>query len=80
MNFLRLGLEIILLILVVRVIIDFIPSLGETSFGRAILALTNPILAPIQRYVPRISFGDIEVDVSGLIVVLLLNLVVNLIS
>ncbi|NLW17518.1 MAG: YggT family protein [Firmicutes bacterium] len=79
MNWLRLGLEILLFLLVVRVFMDFIPSLGETGFGRALVRLTNPILAPLQRYLPRIAMGDVEVDVSALVVVLLLNLVLNLI-
>ncbi len=77
MGFLRFGLEVLLSILVVRVIMDFIPSLAETGFGRTLIRLTNPILAPVQRYLPRVSLGDMEIDVSALIVALLLNLLVN---
>lgn len=80
MELLRLGLEIILFILVVRVFVDFIPPLGVSGFGRGMIRLTNPILASVQRFLPRIVFGDAEIDVSALVVVLLLNLVINLIS
>lgn len=80
MELLRLALEILLCVLVIRVFMDFVPPLGASGFGRAMVRLTNPLLAPVQRYLPRISFGDTEVDVSALVVVLLLNLVMNLIS
>lgn len=80
MELLRLTLEIILFLLVVRVFVDFIPQLGATGLGRALIRFTDPVLAPVQRYLPQIEFGEIKVDVSALVVVLLLNLVMNLIS
>lgn len=80
MELLLLGIDIVLLVLVVRVFADFIPPLGASRFGRGLIRLTDPILAPIQRFLPRIDFGETEIDVSALVVVLLLNLVMNLIS
>lgn len=80
MQLLRLGMEIILFILIVRVFADFIPPLGASGFGQGLIRLTDPVLAPIQRLLPRIDFGDTKIDVSALVVALLLNLVMNLIS
>ncbi|HBK86199.1 MAG TPA: hypothetical protein DDZ53_09245 [Firmicutes bacterium] len=80
MELLRMALDILLTILVVRVFVDFLPPLGASGFGRLITRLTDPLLAPVQRILPQISLGDATVDVSALVVVLLLNLVMNFIS
>lgn len=80
MELLRVALDILLTILVVRVFVDFLPPLGASGFGRVVIRLTDPLLAPVARVLPRISLGDTSVDVSALVVVLLLNLVMSLIS
>lgn len=79
MYFIRLALEILLYLLILRVFVDFLQPLENTSFGRAMLKITNPILAPVQRILPKISFEETTIDVSALVIVLLLHLIIGFI-
>lgn len=77
---LSLLLELLFWLLVLRVIIDFLPSLRQTPFGKLIQQATEPALSRLRRFVPPLSMGDSLVDLSPVIAVIVIHLIQTLIG
>ena len=56
-------------LIVARVILSWFPKYRYQPIGEMIHSLTDPILAPIQRFIPRMGMFDF----SPMIAILLLN-------
>jgi len=60
-------------IMLFRMMTSLLPT-GDNSAVRLAYNLTEPILAPVRKVVGVVRFGDVYVDLSPIIVLLLLNL------
>jgi len=58
------------LVVLVAVILSWVPQARGSSFGRAVEAMTEPVLEPVRRVVPPIG----GLDLSPMIVLILLGL------
>jgi uncharacterized protein YggT (Ycf19 family) len=64
--------EILLWVFILRVFVDFFPPLQENAFGRLVMRLSEPALAPLRRIFHPFAVGEATVDVASVIVVLVL--------
>lgn len=62
-------LTIYFIILLVRIILSWVPSLPEPvqPLARGVRALTDPILNPLRGLIPPISAGGVGLDLSPLL-------------
>lgn len=62
-------LTIYFIILLVRIILSWVPSLPEPvqPLARGIRALTDPVLNPLRGLIPPISAGGVGLDLSPLL-------------
>jgi YggT family protein len=61
-----------------RIVLEWIPVSYDHPLARvrAVLrAITEPILGPVRRLLPPIRLGEVALDLSPLIVILLLSVV-----
>jgi len=49
------AIDIMELLILVRVLLSWIPNLARTTFGEIIYKVTEPLLAPIRKFVPSNS-------------------------
>jgi YggT family protein len=76
LNFLELLCEVLTLLILLRAIISWI-SPGQTNMLTNILyRITEPILAPLRRIIPRVGV----LDLSPLVAVILLQVIATLLS
>lgn len=70
-------LEALALLVVVRVILEWVRVPDDHALGRVrqvLRRITQPLLAPVRALVPPIRLGSVAVDLSPVIVILALNL------
>lgn len=69
----RIAFSVLNILIIARVIMSWIP-LGNpnNSVVRFVYEITEPILAPIRRIIPR---GSLPIDFSPLIAILLINMI-----
>jgi len=75
------AIEIYILVIIVRIILEWIPVDYDHPVGRVrsvLRAVTEPVLAPVRVLVPSIRMGDAALDLSPVIVVILLGLIAGL--
>jgi YggT family protein len=62
-------LTIYYVILIVRIILSWVPSLPEPllPLARGIRALTDPLLQPLRGTIPPVQMGTLALDLSPLI-------------
>jgi YggT family protein len=76
-------LTIYLFILIARVLFSWLPPeaergvLGKASYATRVL--TEPVLAPVRKVVPVVRIGDVGLDLSVMIVILVLVIVRSII-
>lgn len=75
-NFLRFLLVALWLLILGRVVMSWVDPTGRTRIGAYLVALTEPILAPIRRVMP--STGAF--DFSPLVVILILGFLVRAVA
>jgi YggT family protein len=74
LRFLELLCEVLTLVILIRSVISWI-SPGQTNIlTRILYQVTEPILAPLRRIIPRVGM----LDFSPLVAVVLLQLIVTL--
>lgn len=63
-------LRIYLIVLIVRILLSWVPSLPEPlqPIARAVRAVTDPILLPLRGIIPPVRIGMGALDLSPLIV------------
>jgi YggT family protein len=72
-NFARFFLIAIWLLILGRVLVSFVDPGGRTRVGAFIVAMTEPILAPVRRLIPSTGM----LDFSPLVVVLILGVLIR---
>ena len=63
------ALSIYYVILIVRIILSWVPSLPEPllPLARGVRALTDPLLQPLRGTLPPVQMGTLALDLSPLI-------------
>ena len=77
MRIVCLLLEALAILVLVRVILEWVRVPDDHAVGRVRLVLrriTQPLLAPVRALVPPIRMGSVAVDLSPVIVIVALNL------
>ena len=72
-NFVRFLLIALQILILGRVLLSWIDPMGRSRFAPYVIALTEPILAPMRRLLPRTG----AFDLSPLIVLLLLGFILR---
>ena len=71
-------LSVFYFLLIARIVLTWIPARPGGALADIIdvlYSLTEPVLAPIRKIIPPISFGAMYMDLSPLILMLLLNFI-----
>jgi len=63
------ALSIYYLILIVRIVLSWVPSVPEPvrPLARGVRAVTDPLLTPLRGLVPSIRMGAMALDVSPIL-------------
>ena len=72
-NFVRFLLIALQILILGRVLLSWLDPAGRSRFAPYLIALTEPILAPVRRLLPRTG----AFDLSPLIVLLLLGFILR---
>ena len=73
LNFVRFLLIALQILILARVLLSWIDPTGRSRFAPYLIALTEPILAPVRRVLPRSG----ALDLSPFIVLLLLGFILR---
>ena len=73
-NFLELLCEVLTLAILVRVIVSWFPQRPTNMLTNILYRVTEPILAPLRRIIPRVG----PLDLSPLVAVILLQIIATL--
>jgi len=68
-NFAQFLIEALIIAIVVEAVLSWFPGALQSQFGRILTDITEPILAPLRRIVPRIGMIDITPMVAILVLV-----------
>lgn len=62
-------LQLYFIVLIVRIILSWVPSLPEPvePLARMVRALTDPLLIPLRRMIPPVRVGPGALDLSPLV-------------
>lgn len=62
-------LQLYFIVLIVRIILSWVPSLPEPvePLARIVRALTDPLLIPLRRMIPPVRVGPGALDLSPLV-------------
>lgn len=69
LRFISLFVQVFSILILIRVLMSWVPSLAENSFGRMIHDITEPVLAPVRKILPQ---GQM-IDLSPLVAYFLLQ-------
>jgi YggT family protein len=72
-NFLALLLQILLMAIFVRVLLTWLPIDQGNPIVRVLFDVTEPVLAPFRRVIPRIGMFDLSPIAAMLIIQLILQ-------
>ncbi len=75
-NFLEILVLVLWLLVLGRVLVSWVDPLGRNSISRYVIALTEPMLAPIRRLLPQTGMFDL----SPLILMLGLGVLLRFVS
>jgi YggT family protein len=73
-------LQLYLYVLFARIILSWFPispGSGMASAYRALLAVTEPVLAPIRRLIPPVGLGGMGLDLSPIIVLIVVQILLS---
>ena len=70
-NFLNLLLQILLIAIFVRVLLTWLPIDPSNRIVRVLFDVTEPVLAPFRRVIPRIGMFDLSPIAAMLIIQLI---------
>ncbi len=76
-------LELYFIIIFVRIILTWFPNTPGTLVAKVepfLAKITDPILIPVRKLLPRVSAGSIAVDLSPIIVLVVLGLIIGLLG
>lgn len=72
-NFLALLLQILLMAIFVRVLLTWLPIDQNNPIVRVLFDVTEPVLAPFRRIIPRIGMFDLSPIAAMLIIQFILQ-------
>lgn len=74
-----LVLQVYYLILIVRIVLSWVPSVPEPvrPLARGVRAVTDPLLIPLRGLVPGIRMGAMALDVSPILLFLAIVILQN---
>ena len=72
----RIAFEVLSWMIIARVILSWVQHDPHNSIIKFVYEITEPVLAPIRRLIPR---GSIPIDFSPIIAILALNLLERLV-
>ena len=75
-NFLRFLLIALWLLILARVLMSWVDPMGRTRFGAFVIQTSEPLLAPIRRYMPKTGMFDFTPLVVLLVLGVLMRTVV----
>ncbi len=75
-NFLEILVLVLWLLVLGRVLVSWVDPIGRNSISRYVIALTEPMLAPIRRLLPQTGMFDL----SPLILMLGLGVLLRFVS
>lgn len=75
-EFFTIVLYVLLAAVVVRALLSWFPSVANNEFGRLVFRMTEPMLAPIRRIMPRTGM----IDFSSMVVIILLWLMIAVVA
>lgn len=63
-------LTIYFIILIIRIVLSWVPSLPDPiqPLARGIYAATDPVLIPLRRILPPVQMGAVGLDLSPLVI------------
>jgi YggT family protein len=72
-NFLALLLQVLLMAIFIRVLLTWLPIDQSNRIVRVLFDVTEPVLAPFRRVIPRIGMFDLSPIAAMLIIQLILQ-------
>lgn len=70
-------------VIIIASLMSWIPannsSAGLATLKRVLYSLTEPVLRPIRQILPKSRFGNVGVDFSALVAIVVLNIIGRLI-
>jgi YggT family protein len=68
-NIICVALTLYYIILLVRIILSWVPSLPDPvqPLARGVYAVTDPLLIPLRRMIPPLQMGGLGLDLSPLL-------------
>lgn len=78
-SLIRSLLQLYVLVIVITIVLSYFPASPDSTLLRAQLffrRLTEPVLAPIRRFMPKVGTGGMVLDLSPLVVILLIQWVI----
>ncbi len=83
-SFLVFLLKLYGIVILVQVLLSWVPPGPNTSIAKVkyyLARLTEPVLAPVRKLMPRMGAGGLQLDLSPLIVLVVINfLLIPLVS
>lgn len=76
-SFLYLLFIVLNISILAEVILSYVPNIRESSFYRVLVSFNNPILTPFRVLQERI-FGNMMIDFSPLLAVMVLNFITGI--
>lgn len=78
MNVIRTLIDIYVLVLIARIILEWIPVSYDHPLNKvkgALRSVTDPVLIPLRRIIPPVRAGGAALDLSPLILIIGLQLI-----
>ena len=78
-----LAIQIYVLVIIIRIVLEWVPVDYDHPVGRfrsLLRTVTEPVLAPVRTLIPAVRMGDLAIDVSPIVVVIALSVIAGVIS
>jgi YggT family protein len=75
-EFFTIVLYVLLAAVVIRALMSWFPNAANNEFGRLLSRITEPMLAPVRRVMPRTGM----IDFSSMVVIILLWLMITVVA
>ncbi len=83
LHIIYLIVEIYLFILIVRILLSWFPISPDSPISpvvKVLSAVTDPVLRPLRRVLPPLSFGGMGIDLSPIILCVFLEILLRILS
>lgn len=71
-----LFLYLLIAAIIIRSLLSWFPNAQNNSFGRLMVQITEPLLEPVRRFMPR----NMMIDFSAMIVIVLLYVMISVVN